>query len=52
MLDGNNHKDWAYSARIVIGGPKRFGYIDDESIEEPPKMDPKYSDLVSENMLI
>ena len=51
LFNGTNYKDWAYSARMAIGGSKRLGYIDG-SIKEPEKEDPKYSDRVSENMLI
>lgn len=51
LLDGNNYKDWSYSARMAIGGAKRLGHIDGR-IEEPLKDDPKYSEWVSKNMLV
>lgn len=41
LLDGNNYKEWAYLARMAIGGAKKLGYID-RSIVEPEKKDPKY----------
>lgn len=43
LLDGNNYKEWAYLARMAIGGAKKLGYID-RSIVEAEKKDPKYSD--------
>ena len=51
LFNGSNYKDWAYSARMAIGGTQRLGYIDG-SIKEPNKNDPKYSDWVSKNMLV
>lgn len=41
----------AYSARMAIGGLRRLGYIVG-NMKEPNKEDPKYSDGVSENMLV
>lgn len=34
LFDGNNYKDWAYSTKMAIRGPKRVGYINC-SIKEP-----------------
>lgn len=44
----NNYKDWAYLARMTIGGSKRLECIG-ESIKQLEKEDPKYSDWVSES---
>ena len=51
LFNGTNYKDWAHSVRMVIRGSKRLGYIDG-NIKEPKKDDPKYSDWISESMLI
>ena len=51
LFNGTNYKDWAYSARMAIGGSRRLGYIDG-SIKEPKKDNPKYSEWISENMLV
>ena len=51
LFNGDNYKDWAYSAKMEIGGAKSLGYITG-SIKEPSKTDPKYSDWESENMLV
>lgn len=48
LFDGTNYREWTYSA--TIGGVKRLGYIDG-SLSKPDK-DYKYSDWLSENMLI
>ena len=50
LFKGSNYRDWAYSARMAIGGSKRLCYIDG-SIKEPAKGDFKYLDWISENML-
>ena len=42
LFNGTNYKDWAYSARMAIGGSRRLGYIDGSN-KEPKKDDPKYS---------
>ena len=49
LFNGTDYKDWAYSATMAIGGTWRLGDID-ETIKEPNKSDPKYSDWVSKNM--
>ena len=41
LFNGTNYKDWAYSARMAIGGSRRLGYIEG-SIKEPKKDNPKY----------
>eukprot|EP00268_Persea_americana_P002437 TRINITY_DN107351_c0_g1_i1.p1 TRINITY_DN107351_c0_g1~~TRINITY_DN107351_c0_g1_i1.p1 ORF type:complete len:160 (+),score=24.65 TRINITY_DN107351_c0_g1_i1:437-916(+) len=51
VFNGDNYKDWAYSAKIGIGGAKRLGYIIG-STKEPSKTDPKYSDWESKNMFV
>ena len=45
LFNGTNYKDWAYSAKMAIGGSRRLGYIDG-SIKKP-KDNPKDSEWVS-----
>lgn len=51
LFNGTKYKDWAYSTKMAIGRSRRLDYIDG-SIKEPKKDDLKYSDWVSENILV
>lgn len=51
LLNGNNYKDWAYSAKMTIKEAKRLGYIDG-TIKKLKEDYSRSSDWVSENMLI